>query len=143
MNTNTKGRVAELIAITKYISLGYVVLEPFNKDGVYDFVIELNGNFKKVQVKTLRDLGDVYELNIRSVGHNRKRNIHKHYEKSELDIFVGVDVLLNKVFEIPFDFKNKSLMSLRKNEVMSRQRKKIRFAKDFELCVNSSQLVER
>ena len=45
MNTNSKGRVSELIAYAKFIEQGYIVLEPINKDGVYDCIIEKDGEY--------------------------------------------------------------------------------------------------
>lgn len=131
MNTNTKGRVAELIAATKYVTLGYVVLEPINKDGVYDFVIEKDGIFKKVQVKTLFDAGAVYTLNLRSITHNRIVNKIKVYH--EIDLFVGVDIVKNIVIAFPFDSKVTSVIYFRKEPTISNQKSKVRWAKDFEI----------
>ena len=134
MNTNTKGRIAELIAIAKYISLGYNVLEPVNKDGIYDIVIEKAGIFKKVQIKTVRDLGDKYVVGFRSISHNRKGNTIKCYTSSEIDLFVGVDIYNNKVFQIPFSEANKSQMYLRK-ELTDKESNQYgyKYTKDYEI----------
>lgn len=134
MNTNTKGRIAEMIAMTKYISLGYTVLEPVNKDGIYDFVIERNNIFKRVQVKTLRDMGDKYAMSFKSTSHNRSGNTVKHYSQGDIDIFVGVDIYNSRVLEIPFNKSNKSEMYIRK-EPFEKQKNQYGFnyIKDFEI----------
>lgn len=134
MNTNTKGRIAELIAITKYISLGYNVLQPVNKDGVYDIVIEKDGVFKKIQIKTARDLGDKYAVSFKSTSHNRKGNTVKYYDSKEIDIFVGVDIYTGRVFQILFSESNKSEIYLRK-QIIDKEPNQYgyKYAKDYEI----------
>lgn len=130
MNTNTKGRLAELLAITKFIELDYTVLEPVNKDGIYDFVIEKDNNFQKVQVKCLRDKGDIYSMIFYSTSHNRKENKRKFYTKEEIDLFVGVDITAKIVVSIPIEKANKAEMNLRKEVVLSTNYK-MNFLKDY------------
>lgn len=134
MNTNTKGRIAEMIAMTKYLSLGYTVLQPVNKDGIYDFVIEKDNVFSKVQVKTLRDMEDKYAISFKSTSHNRTGNTMKNYSSTDIDLFVGVDIYNNKVVQIPFNKSNKSEMYLRKDacEKHSNQHG-FNYVKDYEI----------
>jgi hypothetical protein len=133
MNTNDKGRIAELLAIAKYISLGYIVLEPVNKDGVYDLVIEKDNKFKKVQVKTLRDKDSFYEMSLRSTSHNRTGNFTKHYCEEDIDLFVGVDILNNRIFQIPIGSCGKTTINLRKTPTKNNFKKLVKYASDFEI----------
>ena len=133
MNTNTKGRISELKAITRYIELGYTVLEPINKDGVYDFVIEKDNVFQKVQVKTLNEKDYFYSLRFISTSHNRNGNSRKIYTKEEIDIFVGVLPEKNIIVQIPFDKANKSEMYLRKEKTEVKGKYQVNFLEDFIL----------
>ena len=98
MNTNDKGRISELIAFAKFISLEYVVLEPLNKDGIYDCVIEKDGIFERVQIKTLRIRGNKVIIPMKSTSHNRKGNTMKSYTKEDVDWICAVSVELNRVY---------------------------------------------
>lgn len=133
MKSNDKGRISELLAQAKYIELGYKVLEPVNKDGIYDFVIEKDGVFKRVQVKTLTDKGDFYELRTRSVNTNSSGHTVKLYTKEEIDLFVGVDISSKNIFEIPFSDCNKYTFQLRKVKPKNNQTSGIHMCKDYLL----------
>jgi hypothetical protein len=132
MNTNTKGRLAELLAISRFIELGYIVLEPVNKDGVYDFVVEKDNIFSKVQVKKLRLLeNNSYELSIRSATHNRKVNKVKTYTKNDVDFIIGVDIETKNVYKIAIEDCNKYTVILRKGKPLNNQIKGIKFCEDY------------
>lgn len=129
MNTNDKGRIAELIAQAKYIELGYTVLQPINKDGVYDFVIEKCNKYFKIQVKVAKDKDEFYQIRNQKVS----SGVSEYYKDGDYDYLVGVDIELKDVFEIPFSKCTKGEVRLRKQEIKSNQRKLIKFASDFKI----------
>jgi len=50
--TKKQGGIGEIKGMYEYSRLGYSVLTPISDNNPYDFVIEKNGIFQKVQVKT-------------------------------------------------------------------------------------------
>lgn len=110
MTTNQKGRISELVAFAKFISLGYTVLTPINKDGVYDCIIERGGEFKRVQIKTARKAvsGSII-VPLRSTSHNRTGNTVKGYSANDVDLICGVLPENNKVYLLPVGIRNSEI----------------------------------
>ena len=50
--SSRQGEIAELKFEVKALELGFTVLHPYGMDYKYDLVTELNGDFKKIQVKS-------------------------------------------------------------------------------------------
>lgn len=132
MNTNDKGRISELRVASKYIELGYKVLQPLNKDGVYDLVIEKGGIFLKVQVKTLVDKGDYYVLKNQTVVQNKAQTITKFYKEGEIDLLVGIDLYTDDIIQVPFKDCTKGGMHFRKVPPRNNQ-KKVRYVSDYKI----------
>jgi hypothetical protein len=100
MNTKRKGNIGEAKAIAEFVSAGITVCIPFGDNEVYDFVIEVNHIFKKVQVKTIqnpKENGSV-ELKLTS----RRYGVDHNYAKSEIDIFVLYCVDLDTCYFVDF-----------------------------------------
>jgi len=129
MNTNSKGRIAELIAQAKYINLGYNVLQPVHKDGVYDFVIEKDGDFQKVQAKVVNIKKDIYIIKNQKVSNGKT----SYYEEGEFDLLVGVNIDTCEVFQIPFKECTKGEVRLRKTPPKNNQKEKVKFYYDFKI----------
>lgn len=129
MNTNSKGRIAELLAQAKYISLGYVVLQPVNKDGVYDFVIEKEDKFLKIQVKVIKEKDDFYQLKNQMVS----SGITYYYQEGDFDYLVGVNIVSGEIFQVPFSECTNGEVRLRKEAPKNGQKALIKFASDYKL----------
>lgn len=87
-SSNTKGRHAELIAITALLANGYTVMEPTTPD-VFDLGITRPGwtEFKRVQVKTARHrIKDGAEWIVVT----GTRGNGQVYGTDEVDAFIGV-----------------------------------------------------
>lgn len=52
MNTKDKGDISELTAILQFKKYGIACLIPYGDNEQYDFVVEINNKFYRVQVKT-------------------------------------------------------------------------------------------
>ncbi len=86
--TNTKGRHAELIAITALLANGYTVMEPTTPE-VFDLGITRPGwkEFSRVQVKTARyRIKDGQEWIVVT----GTRNNGQVYSTEEVDKFIGI-----------------------------------------------------
>jgi len=87
MNKRQVGEVSELKVITELISLGYEVHLPWGDNARHDILVEINSDFKKVQVKTLhsakRDGRVVSELYTTNPNNGNK----KQYSSDEVDAF--------------------------------------------------------
>lgn len=96
-DTVTKGRHAELIAITALLANGWLVMEPTAPD-VFDLGITRPGwkEYKRVQVKSARlrhkeGTDWVVVTGTKSNG--------EHYSKDEVDYFIGVHEGVAYMFE--------------------------------------------
>ena len=51
LNSKQKGNITELECMLAFVKLGYNVLTPYGDCERYDFVVDIKGNFYKIQVK--------------------------------------------------------------------------------------------
>ena len=51
MNSKQKGNITELESILAFFRLGYNVLTPYGDSERYDFVVDVNGKFIRIQAK--------------------------------------------------------------------------------------------
>jgi len=107
-------------------------LLPFGDSQRYDLVIEKNGKFQKIQVKTVTEKNGAIQVDARVIGHNlRKFNIYHPTEK-DFDILAVVGMKTQKVYTIPFDGKHRRIR-LRVSQTKNNQRKNVRLADDYLL----------
>ena len=130
MNTNTIGRISELIAQAKFIQLGYVVLQPVNKDGIYDFVIEKDGVFSKIQVKTAQDKVDYVTIYGKSISMVKGKAEIKRYYKTDIDYIVGVIQETKEVFMMDIE-EASTQINLRRTKPRNNQKLGIKYLKDY------------
>lgn len=129
MKTFEKGNYSEAIFTAKLLELGYNVLIPFGGGHRYDMVLEMDKEFKSLQIKTARLRGDVIVFNTCS---NNKRGGRKSYH-GEVD-FIGVYCIDNKRFYLlPTRITGKSSTTLRLSIPRNGQIKGILFAENYEL----------
>ena len=89
MDVKTKGDITELEAILAFKRLGYPVSIPYGNHDKYDFAVDINGRFYRIQCKSATTFRDENALIIdvrrkQSVNGNRQ---YSHYDKSEIDYF--------------------------------------------------------
>lgn len=90
MNTKDKGLIGESYFIYLCSLYGIRVLEPRGDNCPYDFVIELNGEFKRVQVKssTFSKNGST----IFGVAKSPSYKVEEAYTKEDCDLFFLYDI---------------------------------------------------
>ena len=90
MNSKQKGNITELEAMLAFLKFGYNVLTPYGDCERYDFVVDVNGKFIRVQAKTsnTEDDGASFKFSCRSCNRKDGKIVHHTYSNDEIDYFV-------------------------------------------------------
>lgn len=90
MTSKQKGNITELECMTAVVRLGYNVLTPYGDCERYDFVIDINGKFYKIQCKTSKsdDNGASFMFSCRSNHRKDGKIVHHKYTRDEIDYFI-------------------------------------------------------
>jgi len=132
MDSKQKGNITELETMLAFLKLGYNVLIPYGDCERYDYVVDVKGNFIRVQSKTSHsdDEGASFKFGGRSCNRKDGKIIHHQYTKDEIDYFATT--FNGKYYLIPVEEcgANKRLRIL---PTKNGQAKDITWAKDYEL----------
>ena len=132
MNSKYKGNITELQSMLAFMKLGYNVLTPYGDCERYDFVVDVNGKFIKVQSKTAstEDDGASFHFSGRSCNRKDGKIVHHLYTKDEIDYFVTT--FKDKTYLIPVEEcgadKRLRILPTKNGQVRG-----ITWAKDYEL----------
>lgn len=132
MNTKQIGNITEVESMLHFLKLGINVLRPYGDCERYDFVIDLNGKFYRIQVKTstLSDDGKSIMFSCKS-SHRKNGNIvNEKYTSDDIDYFVTT--WNGKCYMVPIG-ECKNIKILRFSKAKNNQRKNISFARDYEI----------
>lgn len=90
MNSKQIGNITELECMLAFLKLGYNVLTPYGDCERYDFVVDIKGNFYRIQSKTASsdDDGASFKISCRSCNRKGGAIIHHTYTKEEIDYFI-------------------------------------------------------
>lgn len=132
MNSKQKGNITELETMLAFIKLGYNVLTPYGDCERYDYVVDVNGKFVRIQSKTSHsdDDGASFQFSGRSSNRQDGKIIHYQYSNNEIDYFATA--FNNKVYLIPVD-ECKANKRLRLLPTKNGQTRGITWAKYYEL----------
>ncbi len=136
-HTQKTGDISEYAAITRLLECGYSVLQPLGQMHRYDLVIEDEGKFLRVQVKTGwldHDDSVIHYANHSNTYHyygvnNRAGTTSRSYT-GQCEYFCVYLEKLRKVYLIPI---NEAGGTLRLTPTKNNQEKNVRWAKDYEL----------
>ena len=117
--------------ISVLLNKGKRVLLPLGDYHRYDFVIDDNSNFIRVQCKTGRIRNDV--LLFKTCSQHCRTHKHKGY-KNEIDYLGVYCPELDKCYLVPVDSVPETEASLRLNIPKNKQQKDIKWAKDYEIA---------
>ena len=109
-NTNQNADIAEQMFKTYALQKGWIVLEPSSRDSDYDFVVDINGRFDRVQVKKLTDdvLTRVVERNNQRTTENGKVRNSVDYAERGIEWLVGVNIDSGQIYPYHIsDYKDK------------------------------------
>ena len=132
MNSKQIGNITELETMLAFLKIGFNVLTPYGDCERYDFVVDANGKFLRIQSKTSHsdDNGASFSFSGRSCNRKDGKIVHHTYTNDEIDYFVTL--FEGKCYLIPVDEcgANKRLRIL---PAKNGQTKGITWAKDYEL----------
>jgi hypothetical protein len=129
------GDCTEAIVIAALVRRGYRVLRPLSANQRYDLVIDLRGEFLRVQCKTGRLRNGAIVFSTRSCRSNRNRTYVRSYT-DEADVFIVHCPETDRIYAVPVgDSGVLKTASLRLTAPANNQRKGIRWAADHELPV--------
>lgn len=132
MTSKYIGNITELETMLAFMKLGYNVLTPYGDCERYDFVVDVNGKFLRIQSKTSRstDDGASFSFNGRSCNRKDGKIVHHKYTNDEIDYFVTS--FNGKVYLIPVE-ECGAEKRLRILPPKNGQVRGITWAKDYEL----------
>lgn len=130
MNTKNIGDRSEAQVLAAFLRAGKVVLQPFGDNCRYDLVVDENGIFERVQVKTGRVQDGLLRADICSSYAHRGRG-KKDY-RGDADLFAIYCPQLDKIYIVPVADAGRATIHLRINPAKNGQKSNIRFAKDYE-----------
>lgn len=128
MNPKAVGEISEATVLALLVRLGYPVLIPFGNNQRYDFVIEEDGKFVTLQVKTGRLSRGCVVFNSASInGFTGARTAYR----DAVDDFVVYCPDTDEVYRVPVAMCGASSVALRVEPTLGGPKSTIRWAKDF------------
>jgi len=92
--TKVRGNITELMCIAAFIDLGYQVSIPYGDSAKYDFVVDVNNKFWRIQCKSSHPAHDhgiedknAFSFSTTAQTVNTKEVIRKRYTKEDIDYF--------------------------------------------------------
>lgn len=121
-HTKQKGSEGEYAAMLEASRRSYVVLTPHGDFSKYDFVVERNGKFEKVQVKSVTPVDGVLQVPTKTMtfdttknGNNRSK--HVVYKIGDFDWLIVYDLSNQQCYFLPADkVVGKTCVTLRLQE---------------------------
>jgi PD-(D/E)XK endonuclease len=111
---------------------GYRFVLPFGVNQRYDLILDVNNRFVRVQCKTGRLREGCIHFPARSTRSNSGRVIHRNY-RGEVDLFLVHCPETGRNYAVPVADVGCNTTSLRVTPPANGQRKRIRWARDYEL----------
>ena len=132
LNTHFIGEITEQEVAIAFLKLGIQVSKPLVQSSRYDFVIDVNNNLYKIQVKTGTLKEDSYIEFATSTSHtNTKGTINLNYSEKDVDFFATI--YNGQCYLVPFKVCGRRAQRLRIVPTKNNQKKGVTFAKDYKL----------
>lgn len=90
-----------------FLEHGYNLYKPILENGKIDLIAEKNGNFIRIQIKTVSHAGNQKIIPLRKISHNMGEYKVKRYTKEDIDYFIGVDLESYNIYILPVEFSSK------------------------------------
>lgn len=142
LDTKQKGIVTELQCITYLNQLGYHISIPYGENSRYDFIVDIEGHLKRVQVKTSQEVDDgkTIQFICRTSRVNSKGVVNRRYTSSEIDYFATF--YNGKCYLVPVNECSVS-KKLRFEPASNNQTNFVNFAKDYEAEVQIGKILSQ
>jgi len=116
MDTKRKGDIAELKTLTKLTELGADVSEPYGENTRYDFIVDINNELIKVQVKNGKYKNGKVIANLSSTRYNSSGSKFEYYTQEKIDAYVIYCPKLDELYWVSFEEAPKTGIELRIEE---------------------------
>lgn len=132
-NPHFQGEITELEVAESFLKLGYQVCKPLVSDSRYDFIVDINHNLYKIQVKSssLSEEEDYISFKTCSSHTNTKQTVYHSYSAEDIDYFATV--YNHQCYLVPIDKVGSRECRLRLKPTENGQIKNINFAENFKL----------
>ena len=127
-----KGVRTEATVLSELVRRGYRVLVPFGSNQRYDFVLDIDGTFLRVQCKTGRLRDGCVLFSAKSVRVNTRKRVLRDY-KEDIEMFVVYCADTDAIYAVPIADATRTLGTLRIEPTANGQDKNVRWARDYEL----------
>lgn len=117
--------------MTRFIKDGYNILIPFGGSSRYDFVIEKDGVFKRIQVKKATVTENILIFSTSSTLVGTTKVISRGYTDKDIDMFAAVDIDKSLVYLMSVNEVSKSKQTLRLRTPKNNQVKGIKLAETY------------
>lgn len=132
LNTHFIGEITEQQVAIEFLKLGIQVSKPLVQSSKYDFIVDINNQLYKIQVKTSTLKEDSYLEFATSTSHtNTKGTINLTYSEKDVDFFATM--YEGQCYLIPFKDCGKRQQRLRLQPTRNNQTVGVKFAKDYKL----------
>lgn len=128
----TRGEVTEAIVLAELEKRDVAVSTPFGENHRYDFVLELDGQFYRLQCKTARYQQDKLRFQVNSTSPSNTGQTKANY-KGDVDYFVTHCREGGETDMVPIDAVGTSSKTLRFDSPDTNQTAGIDMAADYEL----------
>ena len=128
-DTNSISDVTEAQCLASLVKAGKKILIPFGSAEDYDYVIEENEQFLRVQCKTGQLNNGIIKIRTYSMSRDGTRRDYK----GRTDLFAAYCRELDKTYLLPVDIGPSKMISLRIDPPKNNQKKRIRWARDYEI----------
>ena len=128
MHKKNKGTIAEFHVCADLVRQGWYVLLPYGENQRYDVVAEKEGRFLRIQVKYVTPKDGRLNINCRSSNNWSTES----YTPDQIDLIAAFNPQDHRVYYVPVSEIRKTQMVLRLKPARNAQKKKIRYAKDFD-----------
>ena len=98
--SNQSGDISERAVSLELVRRGWHVLEPISRDAIYDLVVDVDGDFQTVQVKTMsgNSIAKVVDRSGEVVSSNGKPRNSIDYGEEGIDWLAGYRPVDNEIF---------------------------------------------
>jgi hypothetical protein len=133
VNTIKIGDISEAKVLGRFLELGYTVLLPWSNGERYDMVIEREGKFLRIQVKTARCESDGSSICFNVSSTNGSTRQRTSYSKDQIDYFAAYCPENDKIYLVSIGNAGINKIRLRLKPTVNNQQENVRWAKDYEL----------
>jgi hypothetical protein len=126
------GQRSETAILAAFVDHGFQVWLPWGVNQRYDLVLEVRGEFLRVQCKTGRLRNGAVEFTAQSIRSNTKQVLRRSYH-GEVEYFAVYCPANRGVYVVPCDDATPGHFTLRLTPTSNGQSKGIRWAADYEI----------